>query len=221
MPIHRSYEPGAPCWVDYAALDPEGAKAFYGELFGWEFEEAGGYGFVRLDGQVVGGFGRVAPGMGLPASWNTYLATKDADAGAVRVKELGGSVVFGPIDAGHDGRLLFAVDPGGAAVGLWQGHWADGIVVVDEPGTWCRNELWARDGAGAFYDGVFGATGVATAVRAPMAGTAARWVTYFMTGDGPAALATAERLGATIAARHGRATILYDPWGALFALTPR
>jgi hypothetical protein len=45
-------------------------------------------------------------------------------------------------------------------------------------------------------------------------------VTFFMTGDCPKALATAERRGATIAARHGRATILYDPWGALFALTP-
>jgi predicted enzyme related to lactoylglutathione lyase len=220
MPIQECYDPGTPCWVDYAALDAGGARAFYGELFGWTFHETGGYEFIRLDGKVVGGFGRVPPGRSLPGSWNTYLATKDADALAGRVGELGGMVVFGPIDAGHDGRLLFAVDPSGASVGFWQGHWAAGIVLVDEPGTWCRHELWADGAVAAFYGNLFGATGRTWARQGPEDGLPAQWVTFFKVGDGPAAVAAAERGGATIVARHGRATILYDPWGALFALTP-
>ena len=32
---------GAPCWVDLLTADPERAKAFYGELFGWTAEAAG------------------------------------------------------------------------------------------------------------------------------------------------------------------------------------
>ncbi|MGI5154042.1 VOC family protein [Microbispora sp. CA-102843] len=219
MPIHEHYEPGSPCWVDYAALDPEGARAFYGELFGWTFDESGGYEYIRLGERIVGGFGRVPPGQRLPASWNTYLAVADADAAAERVRKWGGTVVFGPIDAGHDGRLLFAVDPSGAAVGFWQGHRPDGVVLVDEPGTWCRHELWTDDPArcAAFYAAVFdGAGSQAVSGRGPRP----RWMTFFLTGDGPATLAAAERRGAEIAAEHGRATVLRDPWGALFAVTP-
>jgi uncharacterized protein len=34
------YMPGVPCWVDTSQPDPEAAVAFYGGLFGWEFEDA-------------------------------------------------------------------------------------------------------------------------------------------------------------------------------------
>jgi predicted enzyme related to lactoylglutathione lyase len=33
------YEPGTFSWVDLSASDADGAKVFYGELFGWEFED--------------------------------------------------------------------------------------------------------------------------------------------------------------------------------------
>jgi predicted enzyme related to lactoylglutathione lyase len=33
-----SYEPGIPAWVDLGTNDPEGARRFYQELFGWEFQ---------------------------------------------------------------------------------------------------------------------------------------------------------------------------------------
>ena len=33
------YIPGVPCWVDTTQPDPEAAVAFYGGLFGWEFED--------------------------------------------------------------------------------------------------------------------------------------------------------------------------------------
>ena len=41
MGKRASYEPGTFCWVDLATTDPEGAKTFYGELFGWEASDAG------------------------------------------------------------------------------------------------------------------------------------------------------------------------------------
>ena len=40
MGNRERYEPGTFCWVELATTDPAGAKAFYGELFGWEKDGA-------------------------------------------------------------------------------------------------------------------------------------------------------------------------------------
>lgn len=167
MPERTSYLPGVPCWVDYLATDPGGAKEFYGNLFGWSFEGADGtgYAFARLSGHMIGGFGQAPPGRSLPARWNTYLATKDIDGTARSVAASGGKVVMGPLPAGDDGRLLVALDPDGAATGFWQGRRAAGIVLADEPGAMCWHERWARDTAAAarFYATACGHPGDAAA----------------------------------------------------------
>jgi predicted enzyme related to lactoylglutathione lyase len=36
----RTYPAGVPCWVDTEQPDPDAACRFYGELFGWTFEDA-------------------------------------------------------------------------------------------------------------------------------------------------------------------------------------
>jgi predicted enzyme related to lactoylglutathione lyase len=62
-----SYEPGTFCAVDLATTDPDGAKRFYGELFGWETEDVSPgegmtYTILRLDGDAVAGmFEQPAP----------------------------------------------------------------------------------------------------------------------------------------------------------------
>ena len=33
------YIAGVPCWIDTSQPDAEAAVAFYGDLFGWEFED--------------------------------------------------------------------------------------------------------------------------------------------------------------------------------------
>ena len=39
MSAQDRYIPGVPCWVDTNQPDPDAAAAFYGGLFGWEFED--------------------------------------------------------------------------------------------------------------------------------------------------------------------------------------
>src|SRR3954462_12334875 len=57
------YIPGVPCWIDTTQPDPEAAVAFYGELFGWEFEDVmppgspGKYFIARLRGGDVAAVG--------------------------------------------------------------------------------------------------------------------------------------------------------------------
>ncbi|WP_328854911.1 VOC family protein [Microbispora hainanensis] len=225
MPRRETYAQGSPCWVDYMAADPEGARDFYAALFGWTFDEPEEYGYrlARRAGEVVGGFGQVPPGRGLTATWNTYLAAKDADAVAARVKELGGAVVLGPLPAGENGRFLFAVDTTGASVGFWQGHWAEGIVVVDECGATCGHELRVADpgGARAFYAGLFGEQAApGRELRGVPAGASPQWVSYFLVDDVHSAALAAQRAGGGVAeaADDGREAVLRDPWGALFGV---
>src|SRR5882762_3190233 len=49
-----AYGEGVPCWVDAQLPDVEAGKRFYGELFGWTFEESyGGSEWARRDGEPV------------------------------------------------------------------------------------------------------------------------------------------------------------------------
>ena len=39
MTTMTAYAHGVPSWIDLATPDPTGAKAFYGALFGWHFDD--------------------------------------------------------------------------------------------------------------------------------------------------------------------------------------
>jgi predicted enzyme related to lactoylglutathione lyase len=114
----RVNEAGAICWNELGTRDPEGAKAFYGEVFGWTAKEhdmqrnegePGPQKYVEFlradDGQSIAGMmdiGGFLPDE-VPAHWLVYFGVDDADAAAEKVKAAGGDVKFGPvtIDAGR------------------------------------------------------------------------------------------------------------------------
>lgn len=90
-------EPGAFSWSEINTRDPEAAKAFYGDVFGWtfedkEFEGAGTYTTVSLNGNSIGGLIDITDRVPaeVPAHWLVYFAVEDIDATLGRVKEGGG-----------------------------------------------------------------------------------------------------------------------------------
>jgi uncharacterized protein len=115
----RVNEPGALGWNELESRDPAAAKDFYRAVFGWGFEdhEMGEMTYTewQLDGRAVGGMadirGRVPDAV--PAHWMAYFGCEDADASVARVEELGGEVMFGPIDI-PAGRFAMVADPWGA-----------------------------------------------------------------------------------------------------------
>ena len=110
MPRRTTYGPGSPCWVDCVTPDPAAAQTCYAGLLDWTFQaERTGYALITRDGEVVGGFGASPVGQAV-GRWQVYLATKDADASAQQLKELGGTVVAGPFPTGRTGRIVLAVD---------------------------------------------------------------------------------------------------------------
>ncbi|RKN06856.1 VOC family protein [Streptomyces radicis] len=112
-------------WVSLMVHDLAASQEFYHGLFGWEFDEGpkqlGAYVRALRDGHPVAGLGEITEGARRVVAWLPYIATRDADATAATIRESGGTVAVGPLDAEQVGRLAIAADPGGAAFGLWQG----------------------------------------------------------------------------------------------------
>jgi hypothetical protein len=160
-----AHTPGTPSWFDLMTPDIEGAKKFYGELFGWTFETGGPetmfYTMCRKGDQNAAGMGKQPENAPFPTVWSVYFATTDADADVARVREHGGNVMMGPMDVMEEGRLAVCTDPTGAVFGLWQPRRHGGAQVKDEHGSMTWTEVATRDAVKArdFYSAVFGLEG--------------------------------------------------------------
>jgi uncharacterized protein len=159
--LSTNYVPGAPNWVDLGAPDVDAAAAFYGAVFGWQFQsagpEAGGYGLFTLDGKTVAAVGPLTE-QGAAPSWTLYFHTADANSTAAAVRQAGGAVRSEPFDVFTQGRMAQFADPAGAHFAVWQPGETTGLGAINDPGTLCWTELQTTDPAGArsFYQAVFG-----------------------------------------------------------------
>lgn len=238
---------GTPCWVDLAIPDVPAAVAFYGAVLGWTAvdsgEDFGHYHICSVGDRSAAGIGPIMQ-EGQPAAWTVYLASDDADGAAKSITEAGGTVLVPPMDIPGNGRMLVAMDPAGAAFGVWQAAGMNGFAVYNEPGgvTWEDARLADPDAGRAFYAAVFGYNyepiegapadygtfdiggdplgGMGGMMGAPE-GTPSHWVAYFSVPDTDAAVATARRHGGTVLGEpwdtpYGRMAALSDPGGAVF-----
>jgi uncharacterized protein len=154
------YSPGTFCWADLATPNVESAKAFYGGVLDWEFEQmvagdALAYVVARRDGARVAALHEAAD---QPPHWNNYVSVEDADLVAWRAQELGGSVFAGPFDVLSAGRMAAICDPQGAMVIAWKPAGLVGAEMVNEPGAMAWNDLLTGDveAAREFYTALFG-----------------------------------------------------------------
>lgn len=245
------HAPGSVMWVDLMTTDVEAARKFYGEVLGWSCvigpPETGHYTICKLGEDSVAGMGQMPPNAPYPPSWTVYFATDDADASAAKIKELGGQVMMGPMDVMEEGRMVIAMDPSGAAFGLWQPRRHTGAQRVDEPGAMCWREVNVRDAkvACAFYSALFGLE--ARALGAPgvnyhtlhlgdktvggilemndkwPAEIPAHWMNYFDVDDVEAALQRVTAAGGKVCVPpfdtpYGRMSVINDPAGAAVTL---
>ncbi len=162
------HEPGSFSWAELATSDPEGAKAFYGSLFGWTaLDNAMGpgpddvYTRLQLDGQDVAALYRMMPEQatqGVPPNWLCYVSVATVSETAKKAKELGGTVLAEPFDVMTYGRMAMFQDPGGATFAVWQAGTHIGAQRLNEPGalSWCELATRICEPAGRFYAGLFG-----------------------------------------------------------------
>ncbi|MCF3137178.1 VOC family protein [Streptomyces olivochromogenes] len=232
------YGEGVPCWVDAQLPDVEAGKRFYGELFGWSFEDAvGTLVWARKDGSPVATLGHKTDGR-MPTVWTVYFATPDAAALCRRILAAGGQVVTAPTRIEALGTAALAVDPGGAVFGLWQPGSHSGFGARHEPGTFAWVQLYTRDTeeANAFYgelfhDALFDADTEPDFGRAPVsdvfpAEMPSHFLVHFRVEDLDDALEAVRGLGGRVQAppfetSYGTVAVVTDNQGASFALLQR
>ncbi|MBD0283080.1 MAG: VOC family protein [Thermoleophilaceae bacterium] len=120
--------PGALSLNQLNTSDPERAREFYTELFGWRVEEVGGgdrpyWGLFNGD-RLNGGMMKLPPESDAPPHWLVYFGTDDIDAAAERIERSGGTVVVPKTDV-PGGQILVARDPHGAVFGSFAGRFDD------------------------------------------------------------------------------------------------
>ena len=121
MEMHKH---GEVCWSELATHQPEECKAFYTELFGWQYKESQAPGMVYTeisrDGEKqFGGLYKPTPEMGdVPSHWISYVAVDDIDASLQKASELGGTVLVPATDIPNTGRFGIISDPSGASIAM-------------------------------------------------------------------------------------------------------
>jgi predicted enzyme related to lactoylglutathione lyase len=160
---------GAPCWAEAALPDIEAGKRFYGDLFGWTFDEGAGAerGYYTAAYRADDAVAALRPGV---AGWWVHLAVRDAYDAAERVTAAGGRIAAEPVPGGTQATVALAAGPEGAVFGLWQAGSHRGFDRTGVPGTFHHAELHTPDPgrSGPFYGQVFGyaAGGAEVDVRA-------------------------------------------------------
>jgi uncharacterized protein len=227
MAQRTQYTPGTFCWTDLTTTDQDAAKAFYGELFGWELTDIPvgdgvHYTMAAIDGRQVGA---ISPqpeqqrDAGVPPAWNSYISVKSADETLARAEELGATVHAPAFDVMDAGRMGVVQDPQGAYFLVWEPKAHTGAGLCNAPGALTWNELASGDldGSAAFYGELFGwqleavpdldppyrmiknAEGRYNGGARPLMppGIPPHWLVYFGTDDIEASVAKASELGAT------------------------
>jgi len=143
----NAYHSGQFVWFDLLTADVESAKTFYGELFGWSFEQQGRYAMIMNNGHRIAGILEVAPKDGEYAEplWLGSLSVVDVDKAVAYVKEQGGKALKGPLQMENRGRGALVSDPQGAQLILLRATGGDPPDDEPEIGDWVWNEIWSNE----------------------------------------------------------------------------
>jgi hypothetical protein len=108
-------------WTELMTGDVAAARAFYGDVLGWSFEEMPmdgmTYCLIKVGDQNIGGV-MTSPTPAAPPLWVSYVTVDDVDARAARVAGAGGTVLMPPSDIPGVGRSALIRDPQGAVIHL-------------------------------------------------------------------------------------------------------
>ena len=164
---------GAFIWYELMTPDPEGSKAFYDAVVGWDIGEGAseysGYRMInRKDGGFAGGVLPLTAEMqqhGARPTWLGYIYVLDVDQAVGKIEAAGGKALMPATDIPNVGRIAMVTDPQGAPFYVMKPIPPQGdpnaqsdVFSQDKLGTCGWNELSTTDANGAldFYTSQFG-----------------------------------------------------------------
>jgi predicted enzyme related to lactoylglutathione lyase len=164
QPAGTEHHPGKVIWADLVTPDIVAAKRFYGQLFGWTFNDvhtgASDYSVALLDGNPVGGlFQRaIRPGEHQQPAWLTFISVRDVAAAGRTILAHGGKRLTAVRSYPDRGQQAVFADPQGAIFAVLQSSSGDPEDVLAAPGEWIWSSVLTRDPDtdAAFYQDVFG-----------------------------------------------------------------
>lgn len=112
---------GAFSWSELMTSNPEAAKKFYSELFGWETDDMPmgdmTYTVLKAGDKEVGGIMSIPEqAKGTPPYWGIYVTVDDVDTTAKKAEELGAKTIVPLTDIPEVGRFFAFQDPQGAVI---------------------------------------------------------------------------------------------------------
>jgi predicted enzyme related to lactoylglutathione lyase len=162
-------------WYELMTPDPEGSKAFYDAVVGWDIGEgAAEYNGYRMINTSGGGFaGGVLPltqemqQHGARPTWLGYIFVADVDQAISKIESAGGKALMPATDIPNVGRIAMVADPQGAPFYVMKPippegreNEASDVFSPDKDGRCAWNELSTSDPVAArrFYGEQFGWT---------------------------------------------------------------
>jgi uncharacterized protein len=119
---------GEICWNELMTPDAAKAKKFYGELFGWKFEDSDmgnnkTYTMFKTGGDKHGGGMMQIPHEqkdNIPPHWMAYICCDDLEKTVEKAKTLGAKITMPKTLVGDFGAFAVIEDPTGAHIAFWQ-----------------------------------------------------------------------------------------------------
>jgi uncharacterized protein len=233
--------PGRIMFHELNAHDLNGARAFYGQLFGWRFvARDDDYSYIKMGESMVGALFKLPP-PNVPAHWLPYISVttvEDASAAAAAA----GCKQLVPAMEVEAGRFAIFLDPQGAPFCGWQGHGGELATGPKAAGSFVWDQLNTPDPAAsqAAYARMFdwkaapfpsmpelstfvrGDVQLASVMQAP-SGVPAHWLAFVQVDSLSAARERSVAGGGKVMVEEirvpemGAFSVLQDPEGAVFA----
>ena len=232
-------------WIDLLTEDVSKAAGFYEGLFSWRAEtskEDKSYYVFSKNGKLIGGMTAVKnkDSKALESMWLLSLSVNDVDRSVAMVKERGGKLLEGPVDAAGRGRMALVSDPAGAPFILLRATGGDPVDKKAGMGEWLWTDLFTQNAksAGVFYSALAGYRAErvkvkkdhqydvlkrngrvrAGIVELQWNGLEDNWLPYFKVADIEPAIQKARQLGGKLILKTDDVAILTDPTGAAFGI---
>jgi uncharacterized protein len=112
-------------WFEVMGKDGPKLRSFYGDLFGWSYDDVEGMDYGMVQGanggempSIPGGIG-TAP-QGAPNYQTFYVGVDDVQGALDKAESLGGAKAVGPMELPMGGTIGIFTDPEGNMIGVFK-----------------------------------------------------------------------------------------------------